>query len=85
MILSGNQCQCALCHRVFVGVAAFDAHRAGAASRQCWEPSSLGLWLATDGMWSEERRDLEAIAKRNQEAGRRLHAPRRSSRKGITA
>ena len=84
MILSGNQCQCALCHRVFVGVEAFDAHRAGEASRQCWEPSSLGLWLAMDGIWSKGRRDLEAIARRNQETGRRLRASRRSSRKGIT-
>lgn len=36
------------------------ACRRGFNSRRCLEPSSIGLWLATDGLWSIEPRSAKA-------------------------
>lgn len=56
-----RECECGACHRGFNSTAAFDAHRQGF---RCLEPSSIGLWLATDGLWSIEPRSPEAEAQR---------------------
>ena len=68
-----RECQCGACHRGFTGLEAFDAHRQG---HRCLEPSSVGLWLATDGLWSTSPRNARLEAddrKRRGLALARLH------------
>jgi hypothetical protein len=49
--------QCGACRRGFNSLAAFDTHR---REFRCLGPSSIGLWLATDGLWSIEPRSAKA-------------------------
>ena len=64
---------CAACFRWFNSTSAFDLHR---NHFNCMEPSSIGLWLATDGLWSLGERDLEAESERHKKSGERLAASR---------
>ena len=70
---SERLCECGACHRGFNSLGAFDAHRQGF---RCLEPSSIGMWLATDGLWSLEPRDPAAEATRRRASGLALAARR---------
>lgn len=63
---SASLCECAACHRGFVSTEAFDAHRQGF---RCLEPSAVGMWLATDGLWSITPRSAETEHARRRAAG----------------
>lgn len=72
-----RECEYGACHRGFNSTAAFDAHRQGF---RCLEPSSIGLWLATDGLWSIEPRNSEAEQATMREMTRARIARRRAQR-----
>lgn len=64
-----RECQCGACHRGFTALDAFDAHRQG---HRCLEPSSVGLWLGTDMLWSVGRRNAREQAEQRVARGRAL-------------
>lgn len=57
---TGRHCECARCGRTFTGLQAFDTHQR--PGRVCLEPSSIGMWLATDGVWGTIPRSAEGEA-----------------------
>lgn len=65
-------CECAGCHRGFTGVEAFDRHRR--PGRVCLEPSSVGLWYATDGQWSLTQRNARLETEQRSAFGREFGA-----------
>lgn len=71
-----NECECGACHRGFTGLEAFDAHRQG---HRCLEPSSVGLWLGTDMLWSVGQRNAREQAERRVARGRALARGRERS------
>lgn len=71
-----RECLCAACHRGFTSLAAFDAHRQG---HRCLEPSSVGLWYATDWLWSLEPRDARVEAEQRRARGLALAAAQGAS------
>lgn len=64
-----RECQCGACHRGFTALDAFDAHRQG---HRCLEPSSVGLWLGTDMLWSVGQRNAREQAERRRAHGQAL-------------
>lgn len=80
-----HECECALCKRLFTGLEAFDRHRAGEASRQCWEPSAIGLHLGTDGLWSTTFRNVRLDALERTRRGHALRAALKRAQEGGAA
>ena len=75
---TGNrECECGACHRGFTSTEAFDTHRRGF---RCLEPSSVGLWLATDWLWSTSPRNPQAEAARRHASGVALKQAQESPR-----
>lgn len=70
---SERLCECAARHRGSNSTAAFDEHRQGF---RCLEPSSIGLWLATDDLWSLDPRNPEAETQARRARGLALAARR---------
>ena len=72
-----HACECPRCFRGFVSDTAFTRHQR--TGKVCLEPSSIGMWLATDGQWSLEPRSpvaeyaakLAAVGRMMSETGRR--------------
>ena len=71
-----RELECPMRRRGFTGLDAFDRHKGGPASRRCLEPSSIGLWLATDGLWSTTPRNARLVAETRAAAGRTSCPPK---------
>jgi hypothetical protein len=54
MPLTGSDCQCSVCNRIFKGERAFDAHRKGkiGVDRRCVNPETVGLHLNARNRWA---------------------------------
>lgn len=63
-----SDAQCGACRRGLNSTAALDTHR---REFRCLEPSSIGLWLATDGLWSIEPRSAKAELDRDRQMARK--------------
>lgn len=53
--LTGNDCKCTVCNRIFSTERNFDRHRQGTigTDRHCVDPSTVGLVLNYRGRWAE--------------------------------